>query len=122
MKGMCLQQRLTMDKETIKSALAAIPTGEFTETSKAVLATLGYHSERTLELSGTVDDFIEDFPAENPNTKTEQAFRNIVESVQLLFQFTSDDIAGGTQQTLDLAEGWANSFLFFAVALKAQHY
>lgn len=116
-----------MEKETIKSALAAIPTGNFAETSKALLATLGYHSERTLELSGTVDDFIEDFPASNPNTKTEQAFRNTVESVQLLFQFTSDEITGGTQQTLDLGtgflqEGWAGSFLFFSVALKDKNY
>ena len=95
-----------MDKETIQSALAAIPTGNFAETSKALLATLGYHSERTLELPGTVDGFIEDFPAPNPNTKTEQAFRNTAESVQLLFQFTSDEITGGTQQTLDLGTGF----------------
>ena len=105
-----------MEKEAIKSALAAIPTGDFAETSKALLATLGYHSERTLELSGTVDDFVEDFPAPTPNTKTEQAFRNTVESVQLLFQFTSDEITDETQQTLDfgtgfLQEGWAGSFL-----------
>ena len=116
-----------MDKETIKSALAAIPTGDFAETSKALLATLGYQSERTLERSGTVDDFIENFPAPNPNTQTEQTFRSTVESVQLLFQFTSDEITGDTQQTLDLEtgflqEGWAGSFLFFSVALKDKNY
>ena len=75
-----------MDKDTIQSALAAIPTGDFAATSKALLAALGYQSERTLELSGTVDDFIDDFPALNPNTTTERAFCNAAASVQLLFQ------------------------------------
>ena len=116
-----------MDKERIQSALAAIPAGDFAETSKALLVTLGYRSERTLELSGTVGDFIREFPAPNPNTKAEQAFRNSAESVQLLFQFTSDEVADDTQQTLDLAdgflkEGWTESFLFFAVTLKAAPY
>ena len=116
-----------MDKETIKFALAAIPAGDFAETSKALLATLGYHSERTLELSGMVDDFIREFPAPNPNTKAEHAFRNNAESVQLLFQFTSDEVPGDTQQTLDFAEGflkegWTASFLFFAVTLKTDTY
>ena len=116
-----------MDKEAIQSALTAIPTGDFAETSKALLATLGYQSERTLELSGTVDNFLDDFPALNPNTTIERAFRNAAESVQLLFQFTSDEITGDTQQTLDLGadflqEGWADSFLFFSVTLKDKNY
>ena len=116
-----------MDKDTIQSALAAIPTGDFAATSKALLAALGYQSERTLELSGTVDDFIDDFPALNPNTTTERAFRNAAASVQLLFQLTSEEIAGDTQQTLDLGdtflqEGWADSFLFFSVVLKDKNY
>ena len=51
-----------MNKQTIKSALAAIPTGDFLEKSKDLLATIGYRSERTLELSGTVHDFFQEFP------------------------------------------------------------
>ena len=46
-----------MDKEAIKSALASISTGDFLEKSKDLLATIGYRSELTLELSGTVHDF-----------------------------------------------------------------
>ena len=116
-----------MNKQHIQSALAAIPTGDFRQTSAALLATLGYRSERTLELSGTVEEFIQEFPALNPNTKTEQAFRNNVESVQLLFQFTTDEVLENTQQTLDLGaaflqEGWTESFLFFAVTLRAKNY
>ena len=55
-----------MNKQHIQSALAAIPTSDFSQTSKALLATLGYRSERTLELSGTVTEFIQEFPPLNP--------------------------------------------------------
>ena len=86
-----------MNKETIKSALAAMPTGDLLEKSKNLLATIGYRSERTLELSGLVDDFIQEFEALNLNTKTEQEFRDTAESVKLVFQFTSDEIADDLQ-------------------------
>ena len=112
-----------MNKAHIQSALAALSTGDFSEASKNLLATLGYRSERTLALSGAVEDFIQEFPAPNPNTQAEQAFRNSVKSVQLLFQFTSDEVAGDTQSGEDfLQEGWTKSFLFFAVTLKADTY
>ena len=112
-----------MNKAHIRSALAAIPTGDFSETSNKLLVTLGYRSERTLKLSGTVEDFIQEFPAPNPNTKTEQAFRNSVESVQLLFQFTSDEVAGDMESAEgSLQESWTESFLFFAVTLKENTY
>ena len=112
-----------MNKAHIQSALAALSTGDFSEASKNLLATLGYRSERILELSGTVEDFIQEFPAPNPNTQTEQAFRNSVESVQLLFQFTSDEVADHTESGEGfLQENWTESFLFFAVALKADTY
>ena len=116
-----------MNKDTIKSALAAIPIGDFLEKSKELLATIGYHSERTHELSGTVHDFFEEFPPLNPNTKTEQEFRNHVESVQLIFQFTKDEIDDDPQQ-LTLLEsnsfdkGNISSFLFCTVELKDSDY
>ena len=115
-----------MNKETIKSALSAIPTGDFLEKSKDLLATIGYRSERTLELSGTVDDFFYEFPPLNPNTKTEQEFRKQAECVQLIFQFTSDEITDDIQQKLFEREafdkGNTNSFLFCAVELKDNNY
>ena len=115
-----------MNKEAIKSVLATMPTGDFLEKSKNLLATFGYQSERTLELSGSVDDFIQEFPAPTPNTKTEQAFRNNIESVKLVFQFTSDEITDDAQQTLFESDafdkGWTDSFLFCAVELKDNTY
>ena len=115
-----------MNKEAIKASLAAMSTGDFLEKSKHLLATLGYSSERTLELSGTVDDFIQEFEALNPNTKTEREFRNNAKSVKLVFQFTSDEIADDLQQTLfesdSLNKGNTDSFLFSAVELKTNTY
>ena len=115
-----------MNKEAIKSALSAIPTGNFLEKSKDLLATIGYRSERTLELSGTVHDFFEEFPPLNPNTKTEQEFHKHAESVQLIFQFTSDEITDDIQQRLFESDGFdkgnIKSFLFCAVELKDNTY
>ena len=115
-----------MNKEAIKTALAAMSTGDFLEKSKDLLATLGYQSERTLELSGTVDDFIQEFEALNPSTKTEQEFRDNAESVKLVFQFTSDEITDDLQQTLfesaSFDKGNTDSFLFCAVELKDNSY
>ncbi len=115
-----------MNKEAIKSALAALSTGDLLEKSKNLLATIGYRSERTLELSGSVDDFIQEFEALNLNTKAEQEFRDTAESVKLVFQFTSDEIADDLQQTLFEAasfdKGNTDSFLFCAVELKDNTY
>ena len=116
-----------MNKDAIKSALAAMQTGILLEKSKNLLSTLGYRSELTHELSGTVHDFFEEFPPLNPNTKTEQEFRNHVESVQLIFQFTKDEIDHDPQQ-LTLLESNSfdksniSSFLFCAVELKDNNY
>ena len=110
-----------MNKEAIKASLALISTGDFLEKSKKLLATIGYRSERTLELSGTVDDFFEEFPALNPNTKTEQEFRKNAESVQLAFQFTSDEIANTSQSDFFDKED-QNCFLFCVVELKDGNY
>jgi len=101
-------------------------TGDLLEKSKDLLSTLGYRSELTLELSSTVPDFFEEFPPLNPNTKTEQEFRNNAESAQIIFQFTSDEIADDPQGTFfesaSFNKGNIKSFLFCAVELKDNTY
>ena len=114
-------------KEKIESALAAIDTGDFLENAKHLLAILGYCSERTLELPGTVDDFIQQFPARNQNTETEQEFLDSAESVQLVFQVTSAEIAPKDDEPTLFESpafdaGYVRSFLFFTVALKDKDY
>ena len=120
------EHRRNQKKGKIESALAAIDTGDFSENAKHLLAILGYCSERTLELPGTVDDFIQRFPARNRNTETEQEFLNSAESVQLVFQVTSAEIAPKDEPTLfespAFDAGYVRSFLFFTVALKDKDY
>ncbi len=112
-----------MNKEHIREALAAICTGPFLQTAKNLLATLGYRSDLTEAFSGTAGDFIETFPAFNPNTQTEQALRNHAASIHFIFQLTDAEIDGETQQRLELFEGNdAESFFFFAVELKEKTY
>ena len=53
-----------MNQNDIKSALAEMQNGNLLEKSKQPLSTLGYRSDLTLELSGTVNDFFEEFPAQ----------------------------------------------------------
>ena len=112
-------------KREIESALAAIPDGDLLQTSKDLLAVLGYRSERTLKLSGTVDDFIQNFPAENRNTQTEQEFRDNAVSIELVFQVTSDEIAERHPNFFEskpFDEGFIKSFVFFTVKLKNRNY
>ena len=113
-------------KEEIESALAAMSTGDFLENSKHLLAVLGYRSERTAELPGTAEDFIQRFPARNKNTETEQEFLNSAESVKLVFQVRSEEIAPNDQLTIfespAFDEGYVRSFMFFSIELKDSDY
>lgn len=115
-----------MNKETIKSALAATQNGNLLEKSKELLSTLGYRSDRTLGLSRSVDDFFEEFPPVNPNTKSEQHFRENAESVQIIFQVTKDEIVDDPQLNLlepnNFDKGNTQCFLFCAVELKDDVY
>ena len=111
-------------KREIESALAAIASGDFLQTSKELLEVLGYRSELTDKLPETVDGFIKELPARNKNTKTEQEFRNNVQSVDLVFQVTSDEITSDqlTLFKLRFDKGNTKSFMFFTVELKDKDY
>ena len=113
-------------KEEIESALAAMIDGDFLETSKHLLAVSCYRSERTVELPGTPEDFIQRFPARNRNTETEAEFLDNVESVKLVFQVRSEEIAPSDQPTLfespAFDEGYVRSFMFFAIELADKDY
>ena len=111
----------------IRAALVAIPYSDFLAATKDLLEVLGYQSDRALELPGSVDGFIHKFPALKPDTKTEQEFREHVQSVRIVFQITSDEIASANQQALGLEavsfrEGRQQSLIFLAVELKEDNY
>ena len=116
-----------MNKAAITTALAAITTGDFLDNTKGLLATLGYKSDKTVDLFGSVDEFINEYDAPNPNTKTEQEFHQHVKSVQFIFQFTTDEIEDDPQQTklfesTAFDKGNYQSFIFCAVELKENDY
>ena len=113
-------------KQEIESALAKIPDSNFLETTKGLPAVLGYRNQRTLNLSGNVDDFIQMLLARTQDTEAEREFRVEVESVKPVFQVTDDEIVASNQGTLfespAFDDGEAKSFMFFAVELKGKDY
>ena len=110
-------------KEEVRAALAAMPQGDFAVAAQDLLAVLGYQSERTLlGQTGTVADFMAQFPAPKARAKTEQAFHEHVRSVRLVFQVTSDEIAVANQPAASFDEGQPQSFIFFVVALREATY
>ena len=113
-------------KQEIESALAEMIDDDLLETSKELLAVLGYCSARTANFPGTAEDFIWRFPARNENTETEQEFLDSVESVELVFQVSSEEIAPDDQPMLFEAptfdEGYVRTFIFFAIELKDTDY
>ncbi len=112
-------------KEEIESALAAMIDGDFLETANNLLEVLDYHAPLTEELLETVDNFIQEYPAENENTKTEQEFRENAKSIELVSQVGSDGIADRQPDRLESKTfdgGLIQSFVFCAVELKDNDY
>ncbi|MDE2684057.1 MAG: Eco57I restriction-modification methylase domain-containing protein [Chloroflexota bacterium] len=71
-------------------------------------------------------EFVTAFPATNPNTRTEQDFLNVAESVRLLFQMNDHHVAESAPRMLfdagDFETSEPQSFLFAAVQLWGDGY
>ncbi len=112
----------------IKAALSDVPRDDAIAGARRLLETLGYRSERTLELTGSVHEFIEAFSAPTPDTLTERDFRQEVASVHVVFQITNAEIAesvnaqGGQFTVGDIDKGNSKSFVFIAVELNEKTY
>ena len=108
----------------IRAALSDLSQDDPIAGARRLLETLGYRSDRTLELTGSVSDFIKEFPAPNPDTLTERDFRQNVDSVHVVFQITNTEISesanvqGGLFTASGFDEGDSKSFVFSAVELK----
>ncbi len=112
-------------KREIESALASMNGGDFLQTSKKLLEVLNYHGPLIEELPETVEDFIQEYPAEKTDTKTEQEFRKNAKSVGLVSQVGSDELADSQpnhfeSRTFD--KGLIQSFVFCTVELKDKDY
>ena len=116
-------------RDDITTTLAAFETGDFAASSKNLLQTLGYRSERIPPMQpNDANDFIRMFPAERPDTNTEKVFSEHIESVSVIFQVTSEEIANSASEqqnlftTAEFDEGRAQSFVFIAAELKEPAY
>ena len=110
-------------KLKVESWLRASSSGDFVSQARDLLVILGYRSDRTLRgQTGSVDAFIETFPADNRGTVSEQLLLSELDDVQLVFQVTDEEIAVSEQSRMLDPGGWedvnARSFLFVAGNLK----
>ena len=115
-------------RRRIERALEAAPDLSLKDAAEGLLEVLGYRSERRpLERSGRVDEFIDLFPAPNPDTRTENEFCENATAVHVLFQFTSDEIPADVGQGALFEVGGfdtdnTRSFMFAAVDLREPSY
>ena len=112
--------------EDLRPILQSVPTSNFFETSRILLESLGYQSDLNLELSGNINEFLQQFPVLNPGTLSEQNLRLNAISIRLIYQVTNDEINAHYNRTLGLGNsfdmGQTKSFVFFSVELKEASY
>lgn len=110
-------------KTAIQSKLAAFQTLELRPAALDLLNTLGYASEKTLDLGGSPDAFLEQFDGQGAFRKDKALF-NDWQEIQLLFQLTDQELSG--ERSLftenEVKQGLMTSYLFFAVKLKGEFY
>ena len=109
----------------VPDVLSELPDGDFSKTAEKFLGSLGYRGDDALPSETvTVGDFIADYPAPNPDTKSEQEFAENAQAVRIISQISDAEITANAQQALIDAfdTGNARSFLFLAVELKEHTY
>ena len=116
-------------RDRIINALRGFIDGDLLDAATDLLAELGYESDLTLELSGDVDEFIDQLPAISPGTQTEKRFREQVDSIKIIHQITDKEIGSSASvqgilmdevRTFD--KGHNRSFIFVAAQLKGNVY
>ncbi|NCC60347.1 MAG: hypothetical protein EOM12_05285 [Verrucomicrobiae bacterium] len=112
-------------RQHIQDALGEFESGSLRKASLALLQTLGYKSEKTLDLDGSPDAFVEQFDnsPDQPFNKDKALFDDW-KSVEFLFQLTDEELAGQASlfETNEVNTGLMQSYLFFAVELAGDNY
>ncbi len=109
-------------REQIETSLAAFGKENLKTASISLLNSLGYQSEKTLDLDGSPDAFLEQFST-GYELRKEKALFDRWESVHILFQFTDTEVkVAGGQSMLALDTSFTpqdyQSYLFVAIDLK----
>ena len=114
-------------KQNIAAALAALPDADFPATARGLLETLGYQSELTLDLRGSVDEVVDALGLEKKHTNAARNLSAHATSVGFIFQVGEDEISANGQKTLDwetasFERGHTERFNFVAVELRDRSY
>ena len=116
----------TDTRKQIETALRAFSGSDLRAASIGLLNSLGYQSEKTLDLDNTPDAFLAEFDKRDRNFRKDKALFERWKSVEFLFQITDDEVRNaGAQGTLfDSGYDYGNyqSYLFFALDLEKNHY
>ncbi len=116
----------TDTKRQIETALRAFSGADLRAASIGLLNSLGYQSKKTLDLDNTSDAFLAEFDKRDRKFRKDKALFDRWKSVEFLFQITDDEVRNtGAQGTLfdsGYDHGNYQSYLFFALDLKKNHY
>lgn len=109
-------------REDIKSDLQSLISQPLRQASLSLLATLGYRSDRTLELEGSKPQAFLDLVQSQGGSKfdPEKACFSDWKSADILFQLTDEDLAASSSlfKETDIKSGLLRSYLFFTIELK----
>ncbi len=94
-------------KYQIATALQAFPSANLRIASIGLLNSLGYKSEKTLDLDKTPDAFLAEFDTRDRRFRKDKVLFDRWQSIEFLFQITDEEVqnAGG-QLGLDFQTGF----------------
>lgn len=113
-------------RHQIKTALNAFSGPDLRAASIDLLTSLGYRSERILDLDNSPDTFLAEFDKRDRPFRKDKALFARWKSIDFLFQITDEEIVKDkVQATLfhsEYDQGNYQSYLFFALDLEKGHY
>jgi hypothetical protein len=114
-------------KTQIQQCLQAYSGSDLRSASIGLLNTLGYYSEKTLNLDNTPDAFLIEFDKRDRKLREDKALFERWKSIEFLFQITDDEVrSAGGKGTPGFNSGYEpggyQSYLFFALDLEKNHY
>jgi len=114
------------DLREVQERVKAIKTGDLRSNTISLLKSLGYASNKTMELSGSPSAFLEQFNQHPDSTRfsEEKALSKDWKEIQLLFQLTDQELSNQVDlfQDNDIKQSLMTSYLFFAVQLSGKDY
>lgn len=114
-------------KAQIQQHLLAFSETDLWAASISLLSTLGYRSDKTLDLDNTPNAVLAEFDKRDRKLRKDKALFERWKSVEFLFQITDDEVkSAGGQGRQDFDSGYDSgnyqSYLFFALDLEKNRY